>query len=105
MELELKHIYRHTNPLEGETMSGTTIAHIIKDVAHIAAGGYDRTIDGEPAIYAQWVLHDWYLTEYCPKRFSDPHMQWVIREYFFKIADQIVVEIEKWKKVIEQFEE
>lgn len=81
---------------KGQSQAGMTVAHVITDIADRAAGGYDKTIDGTPEEYARWVIEDWYVGDHCPSFMKEPHYQWVLREYSFKIADEIVKWIDRW---------
>jgi len=104
MELSKVALLRKADPKKGQSQRGMSDAFVISDIAERAAGGYDRAIDGTPEIYAKWVIDDWYQGDFCPEFMKEPHYRWVLREYSFKIADEIVRCISRWEKLIEEYE-
>ena len=100
MELRKVAVLRKADPKKGQSQRGMSDAFVISDIAERAAGGYDVMIDGAPEIYAKWVIDDWYHGDFCPEFMKEPHYRWVLREYSFKIADEIVKWISRWEKVI-----
>lgn len=93
-------ILRAASEEKGQSQAGMCVAHVITDIADRAAGGYDKHIDGAPEIYARWVIEDWYVGDHRPDFMYEPHYQWVMREYSFKIADEIVKWIDRWAVTI-----
>jgi hypothetical protein len=104
MELSKVALLRKADPKKGQSQRGMSDAFVISDIAERAAGGYDKAIDGAPEIYAKWVIDEWYHGDFCPEFMKEPHYRWVLREYSFKIADEIVRWIARWEKLIAEYE-
>lgn len=104
MELSKVALLRKADPKKGQSQRGMSDAFVISDIAERAACGYDVMIDGSPEIYAKWVIDEWYHGDFCPEFMKEPHYRWVLREYSFKIADEIVRWISRWEKLIEEYE-
>ena len=97
-------VLRKADSRKGQSQRGMSDSFVIADIAERAAGGYDRAIDGSLEIYARWVIDEWYQGDYCPEFMKEPHYRWILREYSFKIADEIVKWISRWERLIVEHE-